>query len=372
MWSKGFQAEETKEAFARARELVRGAGSTAGPFATYYGTWVGQIQRAEIGLARQTAETFRREAEPGTWPTEASVALRILGLTSLCEGDIAEASARLEQALNLSDPERDPEAKFHFGVVPAAGAMIHLALAKVLLGEVQQARTLSEEAAARAAESAHAPTKALIYHFKALIEICRDDAEAALHAARVVLDVSRKHGLALYLVFGELPYAWALARLGDRMDGAEQLRQALAAYVDRGNRWYVPFFQALLAEVEAERQDHDGALSRIEGALALANTTGERWTDAMLHRIRGEILLKRDPANPSPAGEAFLTALAVAQRQGTRAFGLRAALSLAKLYQATARPAEAHAVLSSALEGFTPTAEMPEIAEAQALMESLA
>jgi hypothetical protein len=92
-----------------------------------------------------------------------------------------------------------------------------------------------------------------------------------LHAARVVLDVSREHGLALYLVFGELPCAWALARLRDRMDGAEQLRQALAAYVDRGNRWYVPFFQALLAEVEAERQDDDGALSRIEGALALAN-----------------------------------------------------------------------------------------------------
>ena len=49
-----------------------------------------------------------------------------------------------------------------------------------------------------------------------------------------------------------------------------------------------------------------------------------------------------------------------------------ASLSLAKLYQSTARPAEAHAVLAPALEGFAPTPEMPEIAEAQALLAKLA
>ena len=80
---------------------------------------------------------------------------------------------------------------------------------------------------------------------------------------------------------------------------------------------------------------------------------------------------KRDPANPAPAEEAFLTAIAVAKQQGTRSFELRAALSLAKLYQSTGRPAEAHAVLAPALEGFAPTPEMPEIAEAQALLAAL-
>ena len=96
--------------------------------------------------------------------------------------------------------------------------------------------------------------------------------------------------------------------------------------------------------------------------------TGYRAFEAELHRARGEILLKRDPANPAPAEEAFLTAIAVAKQQGTRSFELRAALSLAKLYQSTGRPAEAHAVLAPALEGFAPTPEMPEIAEAQALL----
>ena len=74
------------------------------------------------------------------------------------------------------------------------------------------------------------------------------------------------------------------------------------------------------------------------------------------------------PRHPAPAEEAFLTAIAVAKQQGTRSFELRAALSLAKLYQSTGRPADAYAVLAPALEGFSPTPEMPEIAEAQALL----
>jgi adenylate cyclase len=84
------------------------------------------------------------------------------------------------------------------------------------------------------------------------------------------------------------------------------------------------------------------------------------------------MLLKRDPANPAPAEEALQAAIAVAQRQGTRSFAVRAALSLGKLYLSTARPADADAVLGSALEGFTPTPEMTEIAEAQTLLAALA
>src|SRR6185312_4471677 len=89
-------------------------------------------------------------------------------------------------------------------------------------------------------------------------------------------------------------------------------------------------------------------------------------------RLRGEILLKRDPASAKPAEEAFQAAIAVAKEQGARSVGLRASLALAKLYQSTARPIEAHAVLAPALEGFAPTPEMPEIAEAQALLAALA
>jgi hypothetical protein len=82
---------------------------------------------------------------------------------------------------------------------------------------------------------------------------------------------------------------------------------------------------------------------------------------AFIHRLHGNLLLKRDPNNPAPAERAFQTAIAIAREQGARSFGLQAALKLAKLYQSTNRPADAHAVLAPALEGFAPTPEMPEM-----------
>jgi hypothetical protein len=103
----------------------------------------------------------------------------------------------------------------------------------------------------------------------------------------------------------------------------------------------------------------------------MAHEGGQQVWDAFLHRLRGDILLKRDPANPAPAEDAYQTAIAVAKQQGARSYELLASLALAKLYQSTARPAQAHAVLAL-LEGFSPTPEMPEIAEAQALLAALA
>jgi predicted ATPase len=133
---------------------------------------------------------------------------------------------------------------------------------------------------------------------------------------------------------------------------------------------HVPLYQALLAEIEAEMGA--SGLDRIDCALALARETGEHWSDSFLHRIRGEILLKLDPTNTAAAEQAFRAAVAIAQAQNARSFELQAALGLARLYQSTARPADGRSVLAPALEGFSPTPEMPEIAEAQALLESLA
>jgi predicted ATPase len=172
----------------------------------------------------------------------------------------------------------------------------------------------------------------------------------------------------VYLASGEVHSNWARAWLDDREDGMTGLREALGAYLGQGNRLFAPLFQGLIAELEAEGNDADGSLRRIDEALALASETGERWTDALLHRIRGQILLKRDPSDPAPAEEAFLAAIAIAQAQKARSFELQAALALAKLYQSTGRPAQAHAILTSALEGFSPTPEMPEIAEAHGVL----
>jgi len=129
-----------------------------------------------------------------------------------------------------------------------------------------------------------------------------------------------------------------------------------------------PNFKTRIAEGEARAGDLRRALAILDEALATSERIGQRTFDAEVHHARGEMLLKRDPANPTLAEEALQTAIAVAKQQATRSFELLASLSLAKLYQSTGRPADAHAVLTLALEGFSPTPEMPEIAEAGALL----
>jgi predicted ATPase len=235
------------------------------------------------------------------------------------------------------------------------------------MGDVEGARGLAGEALARADEADHAPTQANVYHLIALYQVLRGDPEPVRRMAKVLVDLSQEHGMALYLALGEADSSWARARLGNRESGVTGLREALAAYLRQGNKLFLPTALGLLAELEAEGDDANGALQRINEALALANKTSVHWTDALLHRVRGEILLKRDPANPALAEEAFLAAIAVAQAQKAKSFELRAALRLSKLYQSTGRAIHAHAVLPPALEGFSPTQEMPEIAEAQAL-----
>jgi predicted ATPase len=127
----------------------------------------------------------------------------------------------------------------------------------------------------------------------------------------------------------------------------------------------------VLAETEARASDVERAVATLDEALATSERIGHRTFDAELHRVRGEMLLKSDSANLMPAEAAFSRAVEIAREQGTRSFGLRAALSLAKLYRSTGGPDAAYAVLAPALEGFSPTPEMPEIAEAQALLRRL-
>ena len=286
------------------------------------------------------------------------------------QGDFIEAQSNLVEALSIYDPERDREARFRFGPDTGAAARAHLAITKWQFGEVGPARALIEEAVAHAIETGHLPTLVNTYVFKAHFEMVRGDAATAGRDAEIVVKLSQENALTLFAAHGALLSAWASARPDGGETGVIALRQALAAYTDQGNKWFVPFFQGLLAEIE-DQADAEGTLTWIDGALALAGETGEHWSDAFLHRLRGEILLKRDPANTAPAEDAFLTAIAIAQQQKARSFELRAALSLAKLYHSTDRPADAHVVLASALKGFSPTPEFPEIAEAQTLLSSL-
>jgi predicted ATPase len=201
-----------------------------------------------------------------------------------------------------------------------------------------------------------------------LSRVARNAAELAAELARL----AREHDLPLWRAFGVFLQGLARAESDAPQGGLEDMRRGVDLLREQNVLLFDGMLKIALAEAEARAGDVDRAAAVIDEALATCERTGYRAFEAELLRMRGETLLKRDQANSAPAEEALRTALAAAQAQKARSFELRAALTLAKLYQSTGRPAEAHAVLKPALEGFSRTPEMPEIAEAQALMRRLA
>jgi predicted ATPase len=155
---------------------------------------------------------------------------------------------------------------------------------------------------------------------------------------------------------------WAMSRLAE-------MRRGLAIYREQNRIWLLP--EAVLAEAEASAGETDAGLRRLDLALAQLERTEERLYQAEMHRIRAGILLKRDPADTAAAEQPLQAAIAIAQSQKARGFELRAVLSLAKLYRAASRDADAHAVLAPAVKGFLPTRQFPELTEAQVLLATL-
>jgi hypothetical protein len=205
----------------------------------------------------------------------------------------------------------------------------------------------------------------------ALFEMLRGDPDRAASHSKALAKVITEHDLGNWKAMSAWLENWTLWRSRELAAERERLREGRFPALTVLGGPYVPLVVISIAEADIEAGDYASALSGIDFNLAKNQTLGRLNFQAELHRIRGEILLERTPADPAPAEAAFLTAIAIAQQQKARSFELRAALALAKLYQSTNSSIEAYDVLRQALEGFSPTREFPEIAEATALFAAL-
>jgi predicted ATPase len=200
----------------------------------------------------------------------------------------------------------------------------------------------------------------------------RGDPVRSRRHAEATTALAHKHDMNFYRLLAPMAHGWAIAAADATEAGWDELRRGVADCREQSIIFFTTSYDVQFAAIKARAGHLDAALAMLDGALAEAEQTKARAFVADGHRIRGEILLKRDRAHTEPAEEAFLAAIAIAQRQKARSFELRAALALAKLYTSSGRAADAHAVLAPALEGFAPTPEFPEISEAQALRATLA
>ena len=252
MWAKGFAAEETKAAFARASELAANTDNFAARFATGHSQWASAMVRGEQRRARVLASSFLKEAEDAGRLVEVGVARRGLAQACYLSGEFLEARTHCERALDACDPEREKETRERFTDDTGPIAISLLAMTMWQLGEVERARELIDEANRRARDLGHAPSMAHPLNWKSRLEILRGDAAAALSAAETLEGLCREHGMPFWRIRADLDAEWARGRLHDGAAGVEGLRRALAAAVGQGMMWDAWFYTALLAELEAE------------------------------------------------------------------------------------------------------------------------
>ena len=274
--------------------------------------------------------------------------------------------------IELYDQARHGDFANRFGLDPRASAEIIDALTLWVLGRIDEALPLADRALTDAESAARAPTMGYALAFAALLGFLRYSPEAVATYSQALADVVSRYDLPAWVAGMAVFFqGWAKWSDGAVESSLAEMQRGLAIAREQGRSWLLPSHGAALAEAEASAGQTDAGLRRLDDALAELERTEQRWYEAEIHRIRAEILLKRDPADTAAAEQSLQAAIAIAQSQTARSFELRAALSLAKLYRAADRDADAHAVLMPTVEAFPPTRQFPELTEAQALLSAL-
>ena len=132
---------------------------------------------------------------------------------------------------------------------------------------------------------------------------------------------------------------------------------------------WLPFRCTMLAEVFDLLGDTEASLQSLAEAQILMDQTEERWWEAEIYRLQGTLLLRHSMAPPAEVETWLRRALDVARRQEARSLELRAATSLARLWQHQGKHAEAHDLLEPVYDWFTEGFDAPDLKEAKALLE---
>ncbi len=214
----------------------------------------------------------------------------------------------------------------------------------------------------------------------ARVHMARRETERALERAQRALDLAIEHGLVeQWLAPMRSIRAWALAKLGQRQSGMEEMRTALVVFREIGASNLYPLMLGMFAELSMDSGQIDEGLAAIEEALAVARSTGMNHHDAELCRLKGELLLRKIPeGSPGPddgtfdrIGACLEEAIQIARRQQAKSLELRATVSLTHILQGQRRGVEARKRLQKIYAWFTEGFDTPDLREARALLQQM-
>jgi predicted ATPase len=350
--TRGYGAPEVHETYAHAQELCRQCPDSPYLFPVLFGVWGFHLVRAEypsaLTLAHQLLQVAQRVQEPGLL-VEVHGAM---GVTAFYLGDFVTSRAYLRQSVEAYDAAHHRGHAALYGQDPWVASRAWEGQVLWVLGYPEQALQAGREALAYAEEIAHPFSMVFALFNLALIHQFRGESAACHAQATRLVRMSEAQGFPFWARPGKMLVGWAMANQDQTTEGTQHLRDGLAMRQAMGAARPRPYFAALLAEVSGRGGNVQAGLDVVMEALETVATTGERWCEAELYRLQGELLLQA-PGHGSAAATnrdaeaCFQAALALARQQRAKAWELRATLSVSRLWARQGKQADARELLGA-------------------------
>ncbi len=298
--------------------------------------------------------------------------MRAVAWPSLCLGRLRTAKQHAEEVAALYDKKQHRELAFAYGGDPAAATRVVDAWATLLLGYPDTALTHAKTSITLGSESSHPFTLAYVFGMIACFHMIGGDIVATKLHAEEAVRLSEDQDNQFWRALAMVPFGWAEAQAGGiyLSNGIDRIRGGLATLHNAGAKMFRPHFLTVLAELQMRAGTCDDAFAAVEEALAVTRETGEIYYEPEIHRIRGELLLRR--GDPNAVVEAsFAKGVDVAQRLESRLLELRSVTSLARFLNKTGRQQAARDFLAPVSSWFTEGFDSRDYVEAKALMADL-
>jgi predicted ATPase len=369
--TKGLAAPEVDSMLARAWDLCQQVGEAPQLFWVMVYLTVQRGIRGEHQAAREASVRLFDLAELAGEPLLVAFAHHVMGWLLVCLGEFLPVLDHAEPVMDFFTLQRRRAVIALFGIDAAATCLSWSSGVLWCLGYPQQALKRSREALALAQELDHPYSLAEAQSTGgALVHLFRRDLQAAQALAEETSALASEHEFRFYLAQATMQRGRVLAEQGQMEEGIAQLRQGLAAWETAGTRYRRPTFLAWLAEAYGQAGQAADGLSVLDEALAQVDETDERYYEAELRRLKGDLLLMQ--GDEAEAEASLQHAIEVARRQSARSWELRATTSLARLWQQQGKRGEARQILAEIYGWFTEGFDTPDLQEARALLDELA
>ena len=369
--SRGYAAPEVSPVFRRARALCERVGQTPQLFAMMWGNFAFHIVRGDLRICTELADEAMAFGEGLNDPGILMEALFLKGLTRLYRGDFAGTRDCCARAIaEFDDRERTAFWAAMVGEDAGVTHRCYLALALWHLGFPDKALELNDEMVelARAIDQPFSLEYAL-HHTAWLYHHCRLGIPTQA-AGDEQIRIATDQGFVFWQASGTLYLAGGLLLQGRLEEGLRLLQKGLEAYRGTGAELALPYYLSMLADGCTQTGRLAEARVALNEALALVEKNDERFQEAELHRLKGELLLGESD-DQTAAEECFRRAVETARRQQSKAWELRATTSLARLWQKQGRREEAFRALSAVRGVFNESFTLPDLMDAGTLLENL-